>query len=109
MERAMDNYGRWRSVTVAFRMSEEEKDLLDAKVRISGLSKQDYIISRLLEWEIKVYGNPKVYKALKDQMKEILEELKRIEAGQIMDDDLIQLIRIVSITLNGMKEDGPWM
>ena len=105
----MDNYGRWRSVTVAFRMSEEEKDLLDAKVRISGLSKQDYIISRLLEWEIKVYGNPKVYKALKDQMKEILEELKRIEAGQIMDDDLIQLIRIVSITLNGMKEDGPWM
>ena len=109
MERAMDNYGRWRSVTVAFRMSEEEKDLLHAKVRISGLSKQDYIISRLLEWEIKVYGNPKVYKAVKDQMKEILEELKRIEAGQIMDDDLIQLIRIVSITLNGMKEEGPWM
>lgn len=109
MERTMDNYGRWRSVTVAFRMSEEERDLLDAKVRLSGLSKQDYIIDRLLGWEVKVYGNPKVYKALKNQMNEILDELKRIEAGQIMDDDLLELIRIVSITLNDMKEDSPWM
>ena len=109
MERSMDNYGRWRSVTVAFRMSEEESELLDAKVRLSGLTKQDYIIGRLLGWEVKVYGNPKVYKALKNQMNEILDELKRIEAGQIMDDDLLELIRIVSITLNDMKEDGPWM
>ena len=107
-EKSLDNYGRWRSVTVAFRMSEEESEMLDVKVRLSGRTKQDYIISRLLGWEVKVYGNPKVYKALKNQMKEIYEELKRIEAGQFMDDDLLEVIRIVAVTLQGMKEDSEW-
>ena len=108
MEQRLDNYGRWRNVTVSFRMSEEEAEMLDAKVGISGLTKQDYIIHRLLGWDVKVYGNPKVYKALKSQMEKILDELKRIEAGQIMDDDLIELIRIIALTLQGMKEESEW-
>ena len=105
MERGLDKQGRWRDVTIAFRMSEAERDLLNAKIRLSGLNKQEYMIHRLLGWEIKVSGNPKVYKALRNQMKEIYEELQRIEAGQIMDDDLIELIRVVAVTLEGMKQE----
>ncbi len=108
MERTLDKSGRWRNITVGFRVSKEESELLNDKVRISGLTKQDYILRRLLGWEVKVYGNPKVYKALKDQMGKILEELKRIEAGQIMDDDLIELIRIVAEVLGDMKEESEW-
>lgn len=108
MEKALDKCGRWRNITVGFRVSEEESELLNDKVSISGLTKQDYIIRRLLGWEVKVYGNPKVYKALKDQMGKILEELKRIEAGQIMDDDLIELIRIVAEVVGEMKEESEW-
>ncbi len=107
-DKVYDPYGRWRGKTVAFRMSDEEADLLDAKVRVSGLTKQDYLINRLLGWEIKVYGNPKVYRALKREMRAIYEELLRIEAGQLMDDDLLELIRIVAITLDGMKEECEW-
>lgn len=107
-DKVYDPYGRWRGKTVAFRMSGEEADLLDAKVRVSGLTKQDYLINRLLGWEIKVYGNPKVYRALKREMRAIYEELLRIEAGQLMDDDLLELIRIVAITLDGMKEECEW-
>ena len=75
MEKALDKCGRWRNITVGFRVSKEESKLLNEKVSISGLTKQDYILRRLLGWEVKVYGNPKVYKALKDQMGKILEEL----------------------------------
>ena len=107
-DKSYDPYGRWRGKTVAFRMSEEEAELLDVKVRCSGLTKQDYLVNRLLGWEIKVDGNPKVYKALKDEMKAIYEELLRIEAGQIMDDDLLEVIRIVAVTLEGMKEECEW-
>ena len=107
-DKVYDPYGRWRGKTVAFRMSDEEADLLDAKVRVSGLTKQDYLINRLLGWEIKVYGNTKVYRALKREMRAIYEELLRIEAGQLMDDDLLELIRIVAITLDGMKEECEW-
>ena len=102
----LDQQGRWRSKTVAFRVSPEEDALIEKKVALSGLTKQEYITRRLQEEEIVVVGNPRVYKALKNQMAEILGELQRIEAGQAMDEDLISLIRVITATLDGMKEDG---
>lgn len=56
-----DAQGRWRSKTVSFRMSPEENALLDSYARLSGMTKQDYMIARLLQKEIVVQGNPRVY------------------------------------------------
>ncbi|MBS6195132.1 MAG: hypothetical protein KH828_06095 [Clostridiales bacterium] len=105
MERVLDRKGRWRNKVVAFRVSPEEDELLETKVRLSGLTKQDYIISRLLEKEITVVGNPRVYKALRNQMESIYEELRRIAAGEMVDDELLETLQLVAITLNEMKED----
>lgn len=105
MERVLDKKGRWRNKVVAFRVSPEEDELLETKVRLSGLTKQDYIISRLLEKEITVVGNPRVYKALRNQMESIYEELRRIAAGETVDDELLETLQLVAITLNEMKED----
>ena len=68
MERVLDQQGRWRNKVVAFRMSPEEDEVLEAKVKLSGLTKQEYIIRRLTDREITVVGNPRVYKALRGQM-----------------------------------------
>lgn len=65
MERVLDRQGRWRNKVVAFRMSPEEDEVLEAKVKLSGLTKQEYIIRRLTDREITVVGNPRVYKALR--------------------------------------------
>lgn len=105
MERVLDRKGRWRNKVVAFRLSPEEDELLETKVRLSGLTKQDYIISRLLEKEITVVGNPRVYKALRKQMESIYEELQRIAVGATVDDELLETLQLVAITLNEMKED----
>lgn len=105
MERVLDRKGRWRNKVVAFRVSPEEDELLETKVRLSGLTKQDYIISRLLEKEITVVGNPRVYKALRKQMESIYEELRRIAVGATVDDELLETLQLVAITLNEMKED----
>ena len=77
-----DNHNRWRNKTVAFRVSAEEDLQLETLVKLTGLTKQDYIIRRLLERDVVVQGNPKVYKALRDQLSAVLDELRRIEAGQ---------------------------
>ena len=61
--KVMDCCNRWRSRTVSFRMSPEEDALLDSMVRLSGMTKQDYIIRRLLCRDVVVQGNPRVYKA----------------------------------------------
>lgn len=44
----MDNKNRWRSKTVGFRVSPEEDAQIETAVRLSGLTKQDYITRRLL-------------------------------------------------------------
>ena len=104
MEKKLDKQGRWRSKTVAFRVSPEEAALIDAKVRMSGLTKQEYIIRRLQERAVTVYGNPRVYKALKNQMTDILTELKRIRTGDPVDEDLKEIIKMMNLIMDGMKE-----
>ena len=101
----LDNYNRWRNRQVAFRLSPEEADLLDTYVRLSGLTKQDYITRRLLNRDIVVQGNPRVYKALRDQLAAVLGELRRMEVGDGVDDELLATIRLITVTLDGMKED----
>ena len=56
----LDKHNRWRNKTVAFRVSPEEDEQLETFVKLSGLTKQDYITRRLLEKEVVVQGNPRV-------------------------------------------------
>ena len=101
----MDDHNRWRSVTVAFRMSPEEAEKLNAFVRLLGLSKQDYLIRRVLKQEVTVIGSSRIYKALREQMASMAEELKRIEAGQAIDNELLDVIRMMTVILDGMKRE----
>ena len=103
MERALDQQGRWRNKVVAFRMSPEEDEVLEVKVKLSGLTKQDYITRRLTCKYVVVQGNPRVYKALKTEFATVLAELKRIEAGKGVDDELLSVIELISIILGGLK------
>ena len=100
-----DEHKRWRNKTIAFRVSPEENEQIDIAVRLSGLSKQDYITRRLLDRSVVVQGNPRVYKALRDQLAAVLDELKRIEAGSKIRDELLDNIELIARILNGMKNE----
>ena len=99
-----DNHNRWRSITVGFRVSPEENEQINAAVALSGLPKQEYCYRRCMEREILVQGNPRVYRALKIHLGAVLEELRRIEGGGEIRDELLETIRLINTTLNGMKE-----
>lgn len=100
-----DERNRWRNKTVAFRVSPEEDKQLETYVKLSGLTKQDYITRRLLKREVVVQGNPRVFKALREQMAAVLEELRRIEAGAKTDQELLEVIQMIADILDGMKEE----
>ena len=105
MERRNDEQGRWRNKVVAFRMSKEEDELLEKYVKLSGLTKQEYIITRLLQREVVVQGNTRVHRALRNQMLDIYQELQEVQEGvELRADMLQQLLQIVTI-LEGMKGD----
>ena len=101
--KVLDRQGRWRNKIVAFRVSPEEDEQLEAAVRLSGLTKQDYIMRRLLCRDVVVQGNPRVYKALKNQMAAIYEELKRLESIDSDNDELLYTLQVIAITLDGLK------
>ena len=103
MDKSLDYKGRWRNKTVAFRVSEEEAKLIDKCLALSGLTKQDYIIRRLQCREVVVQGNPRVYKALRNQMADIYEELKRLERCSEANDELLYTIQLIAETMNGLK------
>ena len=104
-EKRRDEKGRWRNLTIAFRVSPEENEDINRRVRLSGLTKQEYICRRCQERDVIVMGNPRVYKALKEQMQEILIQLKRLDSDASVDDDLKEAISQVCVVLNGMKQE----
>ena len=101
----LDNHNRWRNKTVAFRVSPEEDEQIETAVRLSGLTKQDYITRRLMCREVVVQGNPRVYKALRNEFSAVLVELQRIEAGGGVDGELLDTIRLIVAIMDGMRED----
>ena len=76
-----DEHNRWRNKTVAFRVSPEE----DAQI-------ERYV--------------PRVFKALRNQLAEVLSELQRIETGGVANDELLDLIEMIADILGGMKEES---
>ena len=55
---------------------------------------------RFTDWQ----GNPRVFKALRNQLAEVLLELQRIETGGVANDELLDLIEMIADILGGMKE-----
>lgn len=102
-----DNKNRWRNITVGFRVSPEENVLINKAVALSGLPKQEYCYRRCLNQDVVVQGNPRVFKALHKELAAVLTELQRIEAGEKINDELLNVIELITVILGGLKgEDG---
>lgn len=99
-----DEHNRWRNKTIAFRVSPEENEQIERYVQLSGLTKQDYITRRLAHKDVVVQGNPRVFKALRNKLAEVIWELQRIETGGAVNDELLDLIEMMTDIMGGMKE-----
>lgn len=95
-----DEHNRWRNKTVAFRMSPEEAKLLDEFVKLSGLNKQDYLISRVLQRDVIVQGNPRVYKALRNELTNLTNQLQNINQ---LDDEFLSVLNQSLTILSDMN------
>ena len=98
----LDRKGRFRNKIVSVRMSEEEAKLLDRRVLLSGLTKQDYIINSILGKEIAVYGNPYVFRSLHDELMKLID----IYGMKIEDEDDEEIIALTLKTILAMRKKG---
>lgn len=91
----MDDHNQFRSRTIGFRVSPEEDEQINTVVSLSGMTKQDYIVSKLLDRSIIVKGNCKVYRAVYDRLTEVLGELQRIDGEGGVDSELAANITLI--------------
>lgn len=104
MRRRLDHKGRWRNVDVSFRVSPEEDVKIRTEARLAGLTRQEYIIQRVLNGEVIVQGNPKVYKALRDYLISLVDMLNRLEPGEGISEETAETILMVATIVGAMKE-----
>ena len=105
-QKRRDKHGRWRSKIIAFRASIEEAKLIDEAVALSGLTKQEYIITRLLNIDVTVIGNPRVFVRLKSKMDAIYSELLRLTSHTEINEELNETLKLVaSIYYQSMQQN----
>lgn len=104
-EKNRDDKNRWRNVTIAFRMSPEENEELNNRVKLSGFrTKQDYIIQSVLHQKVVAMGNPLMLVQFRKNLQQIERELERIEKASDMDGELLTHIRSMLEILEEFKE-----
>jgi len=100
-----DDKNRWRNVTVAFRVSPEESQELDMRVKLCGArTKQDYLIESVLHQRITAIGNPLMLIQFRKQLRNIEMELLRIQAKDEMNEELLSPLRTMLEILRGFEE-----
>lgn len=96
------SHNRYRSQTIAFRVSPEENKQINIAVSLSGMTKQDYITYKLLDRTINVKASCKVHRAVYDRLTEVLEQLKRLNDGREIDDELMDNISLITRLVDGL-------
>lgn len=96
------SHNRFRSQTIAFRVSPEEDKQINIAVSLSGMTKQDYITYKLLDRTINIKASCKVHRAVYDRLTEVLEQLKRLNDGREIDDELKDNISLITRLVDGL-------
>lgn len=105
VKRKRNESNRIRNKTVAFRLTAEEADLLDALVESSGLLKQDYIVQALLEHKVLYCGSPKMADGIEKHLKAIMKKMANSEFMKTLGrEDFIYLEKVLNLYQEIEKE-----
>ena len=98
------NSARQRRVTVSFRCTPEQSESIDRLVAMSGMAKQDYIVSRLEECAIDAVPSTRLYKGLADAAKSVYLELRRLHDASQMDERTLAVMESFAGVLRDLGE-----
>jgi hypothetical protein len=90
-----DESKRKRNKCVNFRLTEEENQILNKKIELSGLLKQEYILNCLLNYEVKIAQDYKLFDRLSKEIFQLARVIKRY--GKLEEPDQEILLFILEI------------
>ena len=103
--KARDGQGRWRCETIGVRVSPEENAEINVLAALAGMSKQDYCINRMLQRDVVVVANPRVYKALKLQMEKLCSEFCSLCSAAEITTETLHVLEYITKICEEMKNN----
>ena len=96
---------RKRSVIVNFRVTPEEKQLIDERIALSGLPRAEFFIQSCMYQKVITFGNVKTFDGIKKKLVAIDEHLQAAEKSEEMDLEILESLRMILEMLTGLERE----
>ena len=100
-----DEKARKRNVIMNFRVSPQEKELIEKRIALSGLSKSEFFIQRCMYQKILVKGNVRTYDEMRKQLAVIKEHLSKVESTEDLELDVMESLRMIAEILDSFYDN----
>ena len=98
-KKKVDEHRRKRDIFLNFRMTQKEKDLIEARIATTGMTKATFFIESCLYQKILVKGNIRTFSVMKDTLRDLTEKIDRNpDLTQLDPTDAERLKTILEIT-----------
>ena len=87
---------RKRPATIAFRVSEKDREIIFSKIALSGLSRQDYMTNAILNAPINAIATKNVIDQCKTELGKISAELSNVKKFKDMDEQYRIELKMIS-------------
>lgn len=94
---------RKRSVIVNFRVTPEEKQLIDERIALSGLSRAEFFIQSCMYQKVITFGNVKTFDGIKKKLLVIDEHLQAVEKSEELDLKILESLRMILEMFAGLE------
>ena len=100
-----DEKARKRNVIINFRVSPQEKELIEKRIALSGLSKSEFFIQSCMYQKILVKGNVRTYDEMRKQLAVIKEHLSKVESTEDLELDVMESLRMIAEILDSFYDN----
>lgn len=94
---------RKRSVIVNFRVTPEEKQLIDERIALSGLPRAEFFIQSCMYQKVIIFGNVKTFDGMKKKLLVIDEHLQAVEKSEELDLKILESLRMILEMFAGLE------
>lgn len=96
---------RKRSVIVNFRVTPEEKQLIDERIALSGLARAEFFINSCMHQKIVTFGNVRTFGEMKRKIIGIDRHLQQIEKSEELNLEVLESLRMILEMLDGLERE----
>lgn len=96
---------RKRSVIVNFRVTPEEKQLIDERIALSGLPRAEFFIQSCMYQKVITFGNVKTFDAIRKKLLVIDEHLQAVQKSEELDLEILESLRMILEMFAGLERE----